>query len=245
MLGRDEFIKKFCVDIGREFEEVFLDNYIIKVGKAENGLEVNVDKIYYDYNCIRDYNEILESNIKIFKKVLDTYRYKINYDDVLPIIKLKDFGSNADVEFISESLGLNTDLSIFYVQDMGEMFRFITETDASDYDKLRRYAMYNINKMTNKIEKLDPAVSIYSFRFATDNNASLILNDSIKKQLEKRLGKIYYFMLISENTALFSAPIPTYIPVLKNLSLIDANPHKISDKVYICDNGEYRNLELE
>jgi uncharacterized protein YtpQ (UPF0354 family) len=175
--------------------------------------------------------------LKNIEENLDKLIFKINYDKVYPMIKKWDFGVDVDTKFYKEHFML--DLYTFYVQDMGETFRFISQDDITDINLLKSRTRENLLNIGNSIVKLDADCTVYTFKNITDLTSSFFLLKDIQNEIIKKVGTRYLFTISSDCTVLISKDYPEYIDMLQALMLRDPGVHKISDKVYRYNNGRY------
>ncbi len=124
-----------------------------------------------------------------------------------------------------------------YVSDEGEVFRYVLETDDVDFEKVKKSAWENLNKLSNVLVQLDGALKIFCLHYTTDFNASFLLSDSVQKQITKKVGQDYLFAIPSSTTLIVARYRPEYISIIKSLMAIDTDTNKISDKVYQYKNG--------
>lgn len=67
-----------------------------------------------------------------------------------------------------------------------------------------------------------------------------MLSSEFQKQIIRRVGSDYLFMISSSTTLVIARYQPEHIGILESLVEIDRDPNKISDKVYRCTNGIYQ-----
>ena len=134
---------------------------------------------------------------------------------------------------------LFADIDLLYVTDEGEIFRFILDSDDFDKEKLEESAMENLNKITNILSRLDNSLDIYALRYTSDYGATMILNNSIIKQIHKVIGQDYLFCIPSSTTLIVARNHKPYIDIIKLLILADNDPNKISNAIYCCNHGIY------
>ena len=88
--------------------------------------------------------------------------------------------------------------------DVGEVFRFILNSDYVDFDKMKKAAWENLNKLSNILVRLDDALNLFCLRYTTDYNASFLLSDSMQKQITKKVGRDYLFAIPSSTTLIIA-----------------------------------------
>ncbi|WP_416199091.1 MAG: DUF1444 domain-containing protein [Sporanaerobacter sp.] len=241
-----EFTDKIIKDLKLEFDEVRLDGKDrIYVAKGVTNVSVPIKPMYKEY-LLYGYNNNLKNYIKIIRDILDTYKFKLDLSNVFPFIKLSEFGENIQKDFISEDLFCN--LSLFWVSDEGEVFRFISREDIKnakvDVNMLKTESFKNLNKVTNPLIQLEKTLEIYTLRFDTDYGATLFLSDNIQKQIKHKIGDDILFCIPSSSSLLCAkyreTTFQTYKHILQQLALTDKDINKISNKIYRRDSdGNY------
>ncbi len=171
MLTFEQFIQNILEDFKKEFIEVNLEEKLIHIGGGVTYVELPVESMYKEYQVI-GYDNTRKMYIKIANKILNQYKFTINYNNVYPMLKNKNFGK------VENDLGLYrehifADIDLFYVTDEGQVFRFIQEKDDVDFDMIKKSAWENLNKMRNPLVKLDNVLEIYTLKFTTDYNSTL------------------------------------------------------------------------
>lgn len=235
MFTVQEFAGKVMEDFMKEFPEVELGEKYIRIGTGITHVELPIASMYKEYQAT-GYDNIKKLYIKVANEVLNQYKFKIDYNSVYPFLKSMDFGKGEnDIQFYREQAF--KDIDVLYVSDMGETFRFILQTDDVDFDKMKKAAWENLNKLSNILVRLDDALNLYCLRYTTDFNASFLLSDSIQKQILKKVGQDYIFAIPSSTTLIVARYCLEYIKIIESLIMIDKDPNRISGKVYRCKNG--------
>ncbi|MDK2801102.1 MAG: hypothetical protein PWQ70_2721 [Clostridiales bacterium] len=236
MLTFADFSSKIILDFNKTFPKARLQGKYVVVESEPSSVSIPVINIYREYQEIKDYGKTLVSYIRIINDILSQYKFKIDYNNVYPLLKSRDFGKGEkDLGFYREQAF--ADIDIFYASDVGEVFRFILNSDDVDFDKMKKAAWENLNKLSNILVQLDDALNLFCLRYTTDYNASFLLSDSMQKQIIKKVGQDYFFAIPSSTTLIIAKFRPEYISILKSLMTIDSDPNKISNKVYRCKNG--------
>jgi uncharacterized protein YtpQ (UPF0354 family) len=167
---------------------------------------------------------------------LNQYKFKIDYNNVYPLLKSRDFGKGEkDLGFYREHAF--ADVDTLYVTDEGELFRFLLYSDDVDFELVKKSAWENLNKMRNPLVKLDKALEIYTLKFTTDYNSTLLLSTALQNQISKKIGGDYLFAIPSATTLIVAKLRHEYIKIIESLIMIDNNPNKVSDKIYRFKNG--------
>lgn len=237
MFKFEEFKLQMLNEFIKEYGDTLLskDNLIIQTGTLE--ATISLQDAYEEYKLARDFKFISG----VFKKTLEEEfvkrKFKIDYEKVYPLIKSKDFGIEEPIKFIRDDLFLNLD--ILYATDMGETMRFILTDDIFDYKRLKESAYKNLESTLSPLTKLDKDLEIYSLAFLNDYSPSFILLESMKKQIERKVGMDYLLAIPSSTSFLVARYHPKYIDLLKMLIDVDPDPHKISKEVYRCRNRIY------
>jgi len=199
-------------------------------------VSIPVSSIYREYQETKDYGKTLKLYVDIINDILNQYKFKIDYNNVYPFIKSMDFGKGEnDIQFYREQAFI--DIDVLYVTDMGETFRFILQTDDVDFDKMKKAAWENLNKMANPLVKLDKTLDVFCLKYSTDYNSTLLLSTALQNQIHKKIGKDYLFAIPSSTTLIVARYRPEYISIIKSLMAIDTDTNRISDKVYQYKNG--------
>jgi len=238
MLSFTDFSNKIIYDLNKRFSGVNLEGDSLLINSGSAGMSVPISSMYREYQGLNDYERTLKIYVDIIYNNLNQYNFKIDYNNVYPMLKSKDFGK------IGENLGFYrepafTDIDIFYVSDEAETFRFVLNNDDVDFDKMKKAAWKNLNKLTNILVQLDDTLHIYHMKYPTDYNASFLLSDSIRKQILKKVGQEYIFAIPSSSTLLVARYHPEYLKIINRFIMADKDPNKISDKIYQFKNGVF------
>ncbi|WP_213818273.1 DUF1444 family protein [Garciella nitratireducens] len=238
MLTTKELTEKLINDLNHEFTKAFKygDDIVIEWDAAK--MNIPIETIFNEYQLDEDYEETLHTYKGIIRKILGQHKFKIDYDNIFPLLKKSDFAKDSELSFYNEEAF--EDINTFFVSDMGEVFRFILTSDEVNLEKVKEKAWDNLNTITNPLIKLSESRDIYTFKYATDYNASLVLSSEFQKQIIRRVGSDYIFMISSSTTLVIASYQPEHIEILESLVEIDRDPNKVSDKVYRCTNGIYQ-----
>ena len=235
MLTVQQFIENILEDFKRDFAEVELEEKFIRLGTGVTHVELPIESLYKEYQVI-GYDKTIKLYIKAANQILNQYKFKINYNNVYPMLKNKHFGKG------EKDLGLYrehtfADIDTLYVTDEGEIFRFIQERDNIDFDMVKKAAWHNLNKIANPLVKLDRMLDIFCLKYSTDYNSTLLFSTALQNQINKKIGRDYLFAIPSSTSLIVSRHRSEYIKIIETLIMIDNNPNKISDKIYRCKNG--------
>ena len=236
MLTIADFSRKIIYDLNKTFPKARLQGKYVVVESEPNNVSIPVSSIYREYQEIKDYGKTLTSYIRIISDILSQYKFKIDYTNVYPLLKSRMFGKGEkDLDFYRKEAF--ADLDTLYVTDAGEVFRFVLKTDDVDFDKMKKAAWENLNKMRNPLVKLDNVREIYTFKFTTDYNSTLLLSTALQNHICKKIGRDYLFAIPSATKLIVAKLRNEYIKIIESLIMIDKDPSKVSDKVYRCKNG--------
>lgn len=241
-----EFVRQIINDLRNEFDVVKMDGKDkIYVAKDVTNMSIPAKTMYQEYKAI-GYQATLKNYIKIISGILDTYRFKINLDNIFPFVKSKTFSNDGNHNLICEDLFC--DLVIYWVADIGEVFRFISVDDLNNSDislyTLKERSLQNLNRITNPLIRIDKALEVYTLRFDTDYAATLFLSEHVKKQIQKKIGKDILFCMPSSTSLICAkykkSSFETYKHILQQLIMLDKDTNKISNNIYRKDvNGNY------
>ncbi|WP_165000774.1 DUF1444 family protein [Xylanivirga thermophila] len=237
MLRIEEFTEKITRDFKMEFPEVEVKEKYIRLGTGVTHAELPIASMYKEYQ-VTGYDNIRDLYIKVAYEVLNQYKFKVDYNNVFPLLKSRDFGKGEkDLRFCREQAF--TDIDTLYVSDEGEVFRFVLESDDVDFDKIKKRAWENLNKLSNILVRLDDTLNIFCLRYSTDYNASFLLSDSLQKQIKRKVGQDYLFAIPSSTALVVAKYQPEYIKIMESLIMVDKDPNKVSDKVYQYKDGKF------
>jgi uncharacterized protein YtpQ (UPF0354 family) len=237
MFTVQEFAGKVMEDFKAEFPEVELGEKYIRIGTEVAHVELPISSMYKEYQ-VTGYDNIKKLYIKVANEVLNQYKFKIDYKNVYPMLKSRDFGERENnIEFYREQAF--ADIDTLYVTDAGEVFRFVLNSDDVDFEKVEKRAWENLNKMTNPLVKLDKMLDIFCLKYSTDYNSTLLLSTTLQKQIYKKVGQEYLFAIPSSTTLIVAKLRPEYIKIIESLIIVDKDPNKISDKVYQYKDGKF------
>jgi len=237
MLTVDEFTEKILHDFKKVFPEVKKEEKFIRLGTGVTHVELPINSMYKEYQ-VTDYESIKKLYIKVSNEILNQYKFKVDYNNVYPLLKSREFGKGEkDLGFYREQAF--ADIDIFYASDIGEVFRFILNSDDVDFDKMKKAAWENLNKMANPLVKLDKTLDVFCLKYSTDYNSTLLLSTALQNQIHKKIGKDYLFAIPSSTTLIVARYRPEYIKIIESLIMIDKDPNVISDKVYQYKDGKF------
>lgn len=231
-----DFTNKIISDLNKRFSEAILEGNYIIVKSGPASMSIPISSLYREYQQVKDYGKTLKIYVDIIYNILNQYKFKIDYNNVYPMLKSRDFGKGENnIQFYREQTFLDVDT--LYVTDAGEVFRFVLKTDDVDFDIMKKAAWKNLNKITNPLVKLDKMLDIFCLKYSTDYNSTLLLSTALQYQIHKKVGRDYLFAIPSSTTLIVARYRPEYISIIKSLMAIDTDTNRISDKVYQYKNG--------
>lgn len=236
MLTFQEFTEKISYDFKKVFPEVKVGENLIHIGSGVTHVELPLGSMYREYQ-MTDYCNTKELYEKIASEILNKYKFKVDYANVYLILKRHDFGINSKVQFYRKKAFL--DIDILFVSDMGETFRFFTTDDDVDFSLLERKAAENINKISAALVPLDKGMQVYTLRYTTDYASSLLLSETMNKQIQRKVGDDILIAISSNSFFLVAKFSYCNQELLKYLVETDTDPNKVSDAVYRRKEGIY------
>lgn len=238
MLSFTDFSNKIITDLNKRFSEVIMEGNHLVVKFGPTSMSIPFNTMYKEYQSRKDYMETLKSYSRIFNDILSQYKFKIDYKNVYPMLKSRDFRQRENnIQFYREQAF--ADIDTLYVTDAGEVFRFVLNSDDVDFEKVRKRAWENLNKITNPLVKLDKMLDIFCLKYSTDYNSTLLLSTTLQKQIYKKVGQEYLFAIPSSTTLIVAKLRPEYIKIIESLIMIDNDPNKVSNKVYQHKDGKF------
>lgn len=212
-----------------------------KLSNGITSISISCAALYNQYLAGDSIDRIVLENINFFNKYTKDCKFKIDYSNVYPILKHKDFGQHEDIKFYKKNLFGPIDL--LFVSDYEETFRFILESDDVDFEKLEEAAFKNLNKLTNVLSRLDPSFDVYSLVYGTDYASSLIISQNFLSQVFKKVSKRDFIFSIPSNSMLLIAKNnPLNIDIIKSLQTLDEDIHKISNSIFRWKDGIYSEI---
>jgi len=236
MLTVQEFVQDISEDFKKVFPEVSIEDRFIRLGTGLTHVELPINSMYKEYQ-VTDYESIKKLYIKISNEILNQYKFKVDYNNVYPILKHTDFGNNAKIQFYRKRAF--EDLDVLYVADMTDVFRFFTIDDDVDFNLLEQKAIENISKMTAALVPLNKGIPVYTLKYSTDYASSLLLSEAMKKQIQRKVGDDILIAVPSNSSFLVAKFNYSNKELLKYLIKTDNDPNKVSDSVYRRKEGIY------
>lgn len=142
MLTLQEFVQNISEDFKKVFPEVRVEDRFIRLGTGVTHVELPINSMYKEYQ-VTDYESIKKLYIKVSNEILNQYKFKVDYNNVYPLLKSREFGKGEkNLGFYREQTF--ADIDTFYVSDEGEIFRFILKSDDVEFHRVKRAAWENL-----------------------------------------------------------------------------------------------------
>jgi hypothetical protein len=191
VLTLQQFIENILEDFKREFPEVELGEKYIRLGTGVTHAEIPISNMYKEYQVI-GYDNTKKMYIRIASEILNQYKFKINYKNVFPLLKNMEFGKGEkDLGFYREHAF--ADIDVLYATDEGGVFRFILDSDDVDFDKMKKAAWDNLNKIVNPLVKLDRVLDIFCLKYSTDYNSTLLFSTAYAESNKEESRRGLFF----------------------------------------------------
>lgn len=230
---------KLFNDIKKDYTECTLeeDKLIIVNGSIEVCIPLNI--INSECQSAKEYKKVLLGYKGTINQVMNEGKFEINYHQVYPMVRNKDFAIEDRIKFHRKQCFM--DLDMLLVSDFKEMIRYLSVDDIKDSERIYEAAMFNINKITNVLSKLNPELEIYTTKFNNDYNCSMVYNHNFRKQIRRIFPQNYLIAIPSGSTILVAMDNPVYIEILAQLILTDNDPNIVSTRIYRYrfSDGEY------
>lgn len=232
----NNFKLRFYNDVLSIYPNAELDNNTIIIVCEYLEISISLHDAYSTFEMLGEYNVTLMKFLKNIEHYKNEHKFKINYDCIYPTIRSKTFGKGEKFPFFRYDFFL--DLDVLYIQDMGEMFRFLSEDDvAQDEDKIKQMAIGNLEKTLNPLVQIEKGVDVYTYKYLTDFNSTRILLDSEINRVKKILGNSFLVAIPNTTNIFFSKDNASYQGLIENLIKIDPGEYKISTNIYRYNNG--------
>lgn len=159
------------------------------------------------------------------------------YTNIYPL--LKHNGACEGTELYHKKAFENID--IVYAVDQGENFELILKDDNCDFGAIETASEENINKLSNALVRL-AGEEVYQTKYQTDYAPSLMLSKEFQKVIKRIVGRKYYFILPNPTILIIAKyqqhTADYYLRLLQFLLEKSENEYKISDDVYLLDDGK-------
>lgn len=240
-MDKDTFINRFCNDLRNSFDTVKFKDETIYI--THKGFDIHLpNDLYLEYIRDGNYDELLSMYNHLIKNQILEQQHKIDTNKILPTIRKKNFAGRNDKMFIKKELG--ADLYKYYVEDMGEVWRYITHMDLEKNDlkfsEIEEYAQNNINKFSNILVPLDEELRIYMLKFENSIGSNIFFNTQIQQQIKKisnKRGAVLAFP--NETTFLVCSNNSVYQDALSEIVEFATGIEKtISKRIYKFKDGK-------
>ena len=193
-----------------------------------------LDGIYQEYLINKDYNTLLNRALENIEVLGNNLHRQLDEKSILPIIKKK---GTIDVhKYGLIEVNLYLDLSIFYIQDINEMIRFLTKDEVIKYSNIREVAVRNLRNIPTELEFSDKDIGLCSY-YGTNYAASLLLCHERMLDVENKLGTVFLISVPNADTLIFAPDNKMNISLLKRM-LKENSLELVSDKVYRYNAGD-------
>ncbi len=237
-LNKEKLGLRLYTDVRKEFPQTTLEDdcIVVRVDDVEIRLsmtsllaEIKNENVSYT-NVLTNYKEILREMIKENK-------FQVDYFKILPLVRSSNFALKEKIGLYRKRLFL--DLDLLFVTDYSAVIRFLTLEDKFNSGKIYNSGMFNINKVKNELVRLHNLLEIYTTKFDSDYNCSMIFNSSFRREIIKKVGSNYLMAIPSSSTIFFARDFEENIGILQELMKSNKDPNFVSSHVYRCENGEY------
>lgn len=237
-INKEKLGLRLYTDVRKEFPQTTLEDdcIVVRVDDVEIRLsmtsllaEIKNENVSYT-NVLTNYKEILREMIKENK-------FQVDYFKIFPIVRSSNYALKEPVRLYRKRWIL--DLDILYVTDYSAVIRFLTVRDRFDRNKVRDISMFNIHKIKNGLERVHPLLDIYTTKFNSDYNCSLLFNSSFRREIIKKVGSNYLMAIPSSSTIFIARDFEENIGIIRDLMKSDKDPNIVSSHVYRYKNGKY------
>jgi uncharacterized protein YtpQ (UPF0354 family) len=240
-VNKETFLNRFCNDLRNSFNTVKIENGNIYIN--HKGFDIHLpNDLYLEYMRDGNYGELLSMYTDLIKNQIMQQCHKIDIDRILPVIRKKNFAGRNDKMFIKKEIG--ADLYKYYVEDMGEVWRYITHQDAMNNDleisQIEEYAQNNINKFSNILVPLDEELRIHMLKFENSIGSNIFFNTQIQKHIKNISNKKDALIAFpNETTFLVCSNNSVYQDALSEIVEFDPGIEKtISKRIYKIEDGK-------
>lgn len=92
MLTIADFSRKIIYDLSKTFPKARLQGKYVVVEPEPSSVSIPVSSIYREYQETKYYGKTLALYITIINDILGQYKFKIDYNNVYPLLKNRGFG---------------------------------------------------------------------------------------------------------------------------------------------------------
>lgn len=242
MLTREEFAKKIKKDIKRKFGNCCMVDELIEVRSLTIKIQLKLDDVYkrYSLNLTNDYKHVKDGLFRQLESEINNDANKEISKKITPVIRKK--GHLKEFNLIRKDYTI--DLDILYIMNPEDPYSYF-DVDHIEFEKeIDSVAFNNLNSAMYLLNRISDDLDIYYTEGRKDVTAT-ILNSSVQKQIQKKLGSRYLFSIPLINTIVITPDEEAYreflIEGLKEYfeENKDENKekHAISSKIYRYNRG--------
>lgn len=228
----DKAVEKEFVETSHQIE-ITAGGIMICQGRVKLVIDVDAE--------IRKLDEITVPELCNLYKVAIYHRqtesaFQVDYGSVFPIVVREDFEvPGQDLEF---ALTLIPGMKIGFVQSIDGKYRYISENDNYEMQRLMESAFMNLKRIIGKVQKIDERVSIYSFPMSFQFAGAAFFEEETKTEIQKELGTRYLFSITSARTILYAAENETNLKIMRTLVKVESNKSDfLSTSIYLYNEG--------
>lgn len=249
-MTQEQFYIKFFTDMHESYNIMFAENGICQFSHKTSDL-IHIDffskeYIYQQYQVFNSYNDFKKNIVETLEAVMGEYQFHIIEGNIMPLVKPRHF-SVSGINFVRDEVK-NTDLDFLYVQDTGNVYKFISEEDLKrdgiESEELKKRAWSNLNKITMPLLKLEEDIfSICGF----DNAATVVFLRNAQSRIERKLKtKDWIFSIPSSSNLLIAKFSYFNVSLLKSLQeAADSDINKITNTIYRMKDGVLSTVNLD
>lgn len=237
-INKEKLGLRLYTDVRKEFPQTTLEDdcIVVRVGDVE--IRITMASILAEIkNENVSYTKVLTNYKEILKEMIKENKFQVDYFKIFPVVRSSNFALKEPVGLYREKLFL--DLDLLYVTDYSAVMRFLTVVDKFSKRKISESGRFNINKVKNELVRLHNLLEIYTTKFDSDYNCSLIFNSSFVREIKKKVGSNYLMAIPSSSTIFIAKDFEENIGFIKELMKSDEDPNYVSSHVYRYKNGEY------
>lgn len=229
---------RLYTDVRKEFPQTTIENDLITVRVDDVEIKISLNSLLAEIkNKNVSYKEVLNNYKEMIREMVKEDDFKVDYHKLYPVLRSSNFGLKEPIGFYRKKLFL--DLDLLYVTDYSSVIRFLTIEDNFIGKRVYEAAMFNINRISNKLKKLHPLFEVYTTMYDNDYNCGLVFNYNFVKQIKKTVGSNYLIAIPSSSTILIARDLEENIGILQELMKNDNDPNFVSGHVYRFKDGEY------
>lgn len=229
-LTLEKFKVKLLGQIQKQYTESYIKDEDIIVRSGMHEFIVSLNHVYTRYLIDENFTittKLLKNEIK--NLIIDSEE-EINYHNIYPLIRNKEFGQDPKSQYIKKFFFL--DLEIYLAEDRKEFFNFCGKEHHINEAKAFDAGMFNVNRIKNELVQVHSRLNIFSAKLCDDYCCSLILNSNFKKQIREKVGQTFLIAIPSSSTILVATNQPENVFFLKELVKSDDDINKVSSRVY-------------